>query len=66
MNSVLTLEENSGEYLKQETKHSKYEFQTIIHYISDMKKKNGRDKMEGQSHSKGRKRLQIRMTHESM
>ena len=37
MNSVLTLEENSGEYLKQQTKHIKYEFQTVIHYISNMK-----------------------------
>ena len=37
MNSVSTLEENFGEYLKQQTKHSKYEFQTVIHYVSDMK-----------------------------
>ena len=37
MNYVLTLEENFGEYLKQKTEHRKYEFQTVIHYISDMK-----------------------------
>ena len=37
MNSVLSLEEKIGEYLKQQTEHSKYEFQTIIHYVSDMK-----------------------------
>ena len=37
MNSVSTLEENFGEYLKQQMKHSKYEFQTIIHYVLDMK-----------------------------
>ena len=37
MNSVLTLEENFGEYLKQQPEHSKYEFQTVIHYILDMK-----------------------------
>ena len=30
MNSVLTLEENFGEYLKQQTEHSKYEFQAVI------------------------------------
>ena len=36
MNSVSTLEENFGEYLKQQPKHSKYEFQIFIHYISDM------------------------------
>ena len=39
MNSVSTLEENFGEYLKQQTEHSKYEFQTVIHYVSDMKEK---------------------------
>ena len=37
MNSISTLEENFGEYLKQQMKHSKYEFQTIIHYVLDMK-----------------------------
>ena len=37
MNPVSTLEENLGEYIKQQTEHSKYEFQTIIHYVSDMK-----------------------------
>ena len=37
MNFVSTLEENFGEYLKQQPEHSKYEFQTGIHYISDMK-----------------------------
>ena len=37
MNSVLTLEENFGEYLKQQMEHSKYEFRTVIHYVSDMK-----------------------------
>ena len=37
MNSVSTLEEKFGEYLKQHMEHSKYEFQTVIHYISDMK-----------------------------
>ena len=31
MNSVLTLEENFGEYLKQQTEHSMYEVQTVIH-----------------------------------
>ena len=37
MNSVSNLEENFGEYLKQKTEHRKYEFQTVIHYGSDMK-----------------------------
>ena len=31
MNYVLTLEDSFGEYLKQETEHSMYEFQTVIH-----------------------------------
>ena len=44
MNSVSTLEENFGEYLKKQTDHSKYEFQTIIHYVSDMKE-NKMDKI---------------------
>ena len=35
MNSVSTLEERFGEYLKQQKDHSMYEFQTVI--ISDMK-----------------------------
>ena len=43
MNSVLTLEENFGEYLKQQMEHSKYEFQTVIHYISDMKENKTRE-----------------------
>ena len=42
MNFVLTLEENFGEYIKQQTEHSKYELQIVIHYISDMKE----DKMD--------------------
>ena len=37
MSSVSTLEENFGEYLKQQKDHSKYEFRTIIPYVSDMK-----------------------------
>ena len=37
MNFVLNLEENSGEYLKQRMEHSKYELQTVIHYVLDMK-----------------------------
>ena len=37
MNSVSTLEENFGEYLKKQMEHCKYEFQTVIHYDSDMK-----------------------------
>ena len=37
MNSVLTLEENFGEYLKKQPEHSKYEFQIVIHYVLDMK-----------------------------
>ena len=31
MNSVLTLEESFGEYLKQQREHNMYEFQTVIH-----------------------------------
>ena len=37
MNYVLTLEENFGEYIKQQTEHRKYEFQIVIDYVSDMK-----------------------------
>ena len=37
MNYVLNLEENYGEYPKQQMEHSKYEFLTVIHYVSDMK-----------------------------
>ena len=37
MNSVSTLEENFGEYLKQQTEHSEYELQIVIHYVSDMR-----------------------------
>ena len=37
MNYVSNLEEKFGEYLKQQMEHSKYEFQIVIHYISDMK-----------------------------
>ena len=40
MNSLSTLEENFGEYLKQQMEHSEYEFQTVLHYVSDMKENN--------------------------
>ena len=67
MNSVLTLEENFGEYLKQQIEHSKYEFQTVIHYVLDMKEnKIVEINWKNNSHKKGSYRLQIRTTHESL
>ena len=38
MNYVLTLEESFGEYLKRQTEHSMYEFQTVIHSFQTWKK----------------------------
>ena len=37
MNSVLTLEESFGKYLKQQMEHSMYEFTNYYTLISDMK-----------------------------
>ena len=58
MNSVSTLEENFGEYLKQQMEHSKYEFRDVYSLsLGYERKQNRRDKLEKNSHKKGNKKL---------
>ena len=57
MNSVSTLEENFGEYLKQQTEHSKYDPSCYTLSLRYERKQNERDKMEKHSHKKGNNRI---------
>ena len=46
MNYVLTLQESFSGYLKQQTEHSMYEFQTLYTCFIHEGKHNGGDKLE--------------------